>query len=52
MMVTLNSLYDDFIAHTCWFLITKDITLRIQFSAPSVNKFDQIVITHSFQSVS
>jgi hypothetical protein len=35
-------MYDDFTAHTCWFLMTKDITLRIKFSTPSVNKFDNL----------
>lgn len=52
MMVTFNHMYHDFTAHACWFLITKDITLKIKFSTPSVSKFDQVVITQSFQSVS
>jgi hypothetical protein len=45
-------MYGGFSADTCWFLMTKEITLRIKFSAPNVHKFDQLVITQSFQSVS
>jgi hypothetical protein len=47
-MVTLNIMFDDFTAHTCWFLMAKDNTLRINFSTPIVNKFEQLVITQSF----
>jgi hypothetical protein len=43
---------DDSTAHTCWFLITEEIILRIEFSAHGVNKFDQLVITQPFQSAS
>jgi hypothetical protein len=51
MMATLNRMCDDFSAHTCWFLIPEDITLRMKFSTPCVYKFYQLVITYSFQSI-
>jgi hypothetical protein len=52
MMVTLNLMYVDFTAHTCWFLMVKDFTLRINFSAPNVSKFEHLVVTQSSESVS
>jgi hypothetical protein len=51
MMVTLDRMYNDFTAHARWFLITEYVTLRIKIFTPSVNKFDELVITQSFQSV-
>jgi hypothetical protein len=52
MVVILNRVYDDFTAHTCWFLKIRDITLRVNSSTPNANKFDQLVITHCSQTVS
>jgi hypothetical protein len=52
MMATLNQMYDDFTADTCWFLMTKEIALRIKFSTPNVNKTELLVVIQSSQSVS
>jgi hypothetical protein len=48
MTVTLNLTYDDFTAHTCLFLTTKDISLRTDSSTHNVYMFDPRVITQSF----
>jgi hypothetical protein len=52
MVVILNLAYDDFTAHACLFLMMKDITLRFNSSTPDVNKFDQLFMTQSSESVS